>query len=112
MYSLSEQEQATFVQSIFFTKSEDWRYERESRLALNPQHATSRVKDANGFDVCLFEFQPHSVKEVVLGCRITRRRREQIIAILRQRYSHVRLYQASLHDREFRVKVDLLDPWA
>ncbi len=111
MYSLSEQDQVPFVQSLFFTKSEDWKYEYEARLALNPQDATSKVKDANGFDVFLFNFQPTCVTEIILGCRMTPTKRSQIIALLRARYSHVRLYQASLHDREFKIKVDLLNTW-
>ena len=54
----------------FQTKSEEWAYEKEWRIVRALKEANSWI-DAGNFPVCLFEFPPDAVLEIVVGLRAT-----------------------------------------
>lgn len=52
----------------FQTKSADWEYEKEWRIVRPLSEAEHRI-DKNPYPVCLFEFPPDAVREIVVGMR-------------------------------------------
>jgi len=52
----------------FQTKFEQWAYEKEWRIVRVLSEADHRI-DLQPFPVCLFEFEPEAVREIVIGMR-------------------------------------------
>lgn len=86
-------------EQLFCTKSKEWTYESEWQLFDKTSHAD--VSDP----FSLFKFDPAAVREVILGARMQKGVRTQILAILaRPDYLHVNVRQAELHRSEYRVE--------
>ena len=60
----------TSAPAWFQTKSEQWAYEKEWRVVRVLSEADCRTNDAP-FPVCLFEFAPDAVLEIIVGLRST-----------------------------------------
>lgn len=61
---------ATTAVEWFLTKSNVWAYEREWRIMRILSYATKTLgSTSNGYPVCLFEFEPEAVAEIILGLR-------------------------------------------
>tara|TARA_R110000868_G_scaffold1116_4_gene8577 strand:- start:6416 stop:7264 length:849 start_codon:yes stop_codon:yes gene_type:complete len=92
--------------AFFFTKSQEWAYEKEVRIikALNGAKRTIPTKQ-NGYDICLFELPASAVKRVILGARTTRAEQERIRKTLLENahLNHIELQQANLEDRQFKL---------
>ncbi len=54
----------------FSTKSEQWSYEKEWRVVRLLSEAQHRI-DGSPFPICLFEFAPDAVLEIIVGLRST-----------------------------------------
>ena len=108
-FTLTVQDQRRVIESVFFTKSEELRYEVEARVARRPSDAQAVVESEHGAPLFKFGFHPADIKEVILGCRIAPDKRKRITEVLRRDYPHVRLYETSLDDLEFKMQVTLLD---
>jgi hypothetical protein len=52
----------------FQTKSIDWAYEREWRIVRPLAQADHRI-EADPYPICLFEFSPSAVREIIVGMR-------------------------------------------
>lgn len=52
----------------FQTKSEHWSYEKEWRVVRVLSEAEQRI-DRSPFPICLFEFAPDSIREIIVGMR-------------------------------------------
>jgi hypothetical protein len=52
----------------FQTKSDDWAYEKEWRIVRPLSQANQRI-EADPYPICLFEFSPSSVREIIVGMR-------------------------------------------
>ena len=75
----------------FLTKSIEWAYEEEWRLTRKqPGH---------------IDLPPEVLLGVILGCRMSDTDREQILAWNASRHSSVKIYQAVMHEREFKLKI-------
>jgi hypothetical protein len=76
-----------FVNQMFFTKSEDWKYEEEVRI----------LKDNKGN----FKFIPNCLKEVIFGCKIPEGDKKTLVKIIGNYYPNAKLTQAVKHDSKF-----------
>lgn len=81
---------------LLYTKLEHiWAYEAEWRMML-PLVKANQVIEANP-PICLFNFPPDAVKEVLIGCRASEEMKVQLLACLSEdRYSHVNLILTEL----------------
>jgi Protein of unknown function (DUF2971) len=52
----------------FQTKSDDWSYEKEWRIVRPLSQADQRI-EADPYPICLFEFSPSAVREIIVGMR-------------------------------------------
>jgi hypothetical protein len=92
--------------SLYFTKAVDWSYEREWRIL---ERVTSAVQTIPGEPdpVCLYEFPPAAIRQVIVGARTSAHLRDEIRECLREpSLSHVTLKTASLGERDGRVRLD------
>jgi DUF2971 family protein len=95
-------------QSLYFTKGIDWSYEREWRIIERVECASKTVA-RNPYPICLFEFPPSALCEVVFGARMPQEARDAVLETLRQpTLHHVRVRTAVLDDRSGRI--NLVDP--
>lgn len=76
-----------FVNQMFFTKSEEWSYEGEVRV----------LKDKKGN----YEFNPRSLKEIILGCKISDSDKKTLSKVIRTYYPECELKQAVKNDSGF-----------
>jgi hypothetical protein len=53
---------------LFQTKSQEWEYEREWRMMRALDEATKRIPQMP-YDICLFDFDPGAVREIIVGMR-------------------------------------------
>ncbi len=77
------------------TKAKFWNYEIEYRFA----------KFNNSRNVV--KVPPDCIKEVILGCAISKQHRNEIIEFTTQNLPHVKIYDATLRKRDFNL--DLID---
>jgi len=75
----------------FLTKSTAWEYEEEWRLtSKQPGH---------------INFPPEMLVGVILGCRMSDTDRQQILEWNSTRHPSVKIYQAIMHEREFKLQI-------
>jgi hypothetical protein len=78
----------------FFTKHTKWRDEKEYRMLADLRTADARIRKGDE-EIFLFEFPFDSVKEIILGCKMTNENRNMIKDIHKRKYSKAVLYEAS-----------------
>ena len=83
------------AESSILRKSTAWRHEGEWR-AFNT--------DGPG----VYEYRPNVLKEIVLGCRITAKHRDEILGWVEESGQKVKVLQARQHDRQFRLELDVI----
>lgn len=76
-----------FVNEMFFTKSNEWRYEGEVRV----------LKNQKGN----YSFNPKALKEVILGCKITENDKNTITKLIKTLYPHCNIKLAVMNSRSF-----------
>lgn len=76
----------------FQTKSEQWAYEKEWRIVRVLAEADKRV-DRPPYPICLFGFDPDSVREIIVGMRASPSLEAEIRAVASQ-FSNVSLLRA------------------
>ena len=75
----------------FLTKSVDWGYEEEWRLtSKQPGH---------------LDFPPETLIGLILGCRMPETDRQQIIAWNAVRQPSIKIYEAAMYEREFKLQI-------
>ncbi len=79
--------------SMLFTKSDDWKYEKEWRYVL-PAQDKDKGADFRSFD-------QKEIAEIVLGCRIEQDEMDRIQTLCRNRYPNIHLLQAAQSKKEF-----------
>ncbi len=90
---------------LLFRKSPHWSYEQEMRMLHNIQYAdeTPEKKDDGGHSVYLFKFPTETVMEIILGCQMSNPKREEITAIVKEKYPSAKLYQAIKSKTDFEL---------
>lgn len=81
--------------SNILRKSTAWQHESEWRAF-----------DTDGPGV--YEYRPNVLKEIVLGCRITARHRDEILGWVEESGQKVKVLQARQHDSRFRLEFDAI----
>jgi hypothetical protein len=87
------------VMDLIFTKSAEWEYENEIRLAI-PGFISE------GTNAATLGFAPNELVAVYLGCRIDATDRQEIIELARRLREGVELYQAHVSLREYTLVFD------
>ena len=73
---------------------------------LMPLSDSKRVIEKQPYPIHLFGFPPESVKEVVLGARISVEDKKVIQSIMSARkLSHIKLYQADLDNTSYKIAI-------
>jgi hypothetical protein len=91
------------LEEKFLTKSIEWAYEHEWRVIDSVYQADSRPRRKWPFSWG-FTFRPAALQEVILGCRMDPVSRFRIERWLDQpAFKHVRLMQATLDEREYKL---------
>lgn len=97
--------------SIFLTKSREWTSEEEWRWVkcCGPHEYAEIVPASNGELLYLCRFQPSSVREIILGCRVSSTLTESVQALtLTSDYKHVSLSRIALDKSRYRLEVQSL----
>ncbi len=99
-----EQNFDRWVNDIFFVKSEHWEYEKEWRMVLTLRDCQQVIQKGSN-TIHLFPFPKDSVKSVILGCKMSAKKKESIVKTIMQdqNYSHVEIMQAKIDDKEYRL---------
>lgn len=84
-----------YILEILMTKSKDWEYEDEYRLI--KVHAPRSV----------FIYNDSCIKEIIFGCKMTQKNREEIIEVVQSKKSKIKLYECLIDNEEF--KLNLID---
>ena len=87
-------------------KSLEWEYEQEWRMVL-PLEDSLQTIETQSPPIHLFALPPQVVTGVILGCRISDGRRDEILGMLagEERYAHVKVQQAELDERTFTLRL-------
>ena len=95
------------VEELLLRKGRDWEYEREWRFLRYLQDATKTII-VDGHDCCLFELPGQCIKEVVFGCRMSEKRRDDLLGILRSDpdLRSIRIYQSMIDSVDYRLRFD------
>jgi hypothetical protein len=93
------------VTKVIFSKSEEWKSENEYRFVF-------RLRDlvqpkAKGKKISFFvDISSSMVKEVILGCRVSKKREAQVRKILEaKRFSHVKLLRIKRDRKKFQFQI-------
>lgn len=93
-----------FVHLLFLTKADAWAYEQEWRMVVPlPEVPAERVGQYRH----QLEFPAGAVREIIVGSRATTTLRDALTSMVgSERYRHVNLRFARLHEEEYRVVVE------
>lgn len=91
----------------FLTKSLDWEYECEWRMLLVSLDAYKKI-NINDKIFDLYPFPSSAIKNIILGCNISKKLRDSIEDIISNRkdYEHVNILQASRSTHNFEIIID------
>lgn len=84
---------------LILTKSSDWRYEKEWRMVF------PRPEDG-GKKFVLLCFHPEEIESIFLGCRISEENKIDLMALVKNQYPWVKVFQARKSETEFRLHFD------
>jgi DUF2971 family protein len=89
-----------------FVKSAEWEYEQEWRMVL-PLSESIQTIETPSPPIHLFALPPAALSGVILGCRMSAARRDEILSMLahEERYAHVAVRQAELDARTFTLRL-------
>ncbi len=93
---------------LLFSKSDHWKYEQEMRMLHNVKYADEKLEklDPGGYPIYLFEFPTETIMEVILGCQMPKPKREEITALVKEKYPSAKLYQAEMSKTDFDLVIE------
>ncbi len=87
---------------FFKTKSIDWQYEQERRIAMSYHEINKR----------LIRYDRSALKEVIFGCKTSREFKQQVIRLINDEYTskgyNVDILQSSIDRNEYRLNINKL----
>lgn len=86
------------VNRLVFTKSEEWKYEREWRIWAGSGRKPQEPHEDIPFD-------KRELDSVIFGCRIPEKDRTEIAELTQRLYPHADILQVEKEEREFRLKI-------
>ena len=72
--------------AIYYTKAEDWEYEKEWRVIY-------KVNPTQGARYTDFKFYPEELESITFGLKISQEVKAEILELVSSRYAHCKLYQ-------------------
>lgn len=99
------------IKDFITAKMSHWSYEEEWRFVNMPDHADERGSFHNGHEILLFDLQPTSIREVVLGARSTPETAAAVLTALEAAALSPDIYQVRVSEgyRFERVRIQTLD---
>jgi hypothetical protein len=93
--------------AVFLTKSTEWEYEREWRMVRTVEEADEVSYEGSDAPVYLFAVPPDAINSIILGAASSYETRERVTAALSANVHlrHVRMFNAELDSRRFRLNV-------
>lgn len=97
------------LESVVFTKSIHWNYEREWRL-VRPLAEAHNVIQSRSTQIYLFSIVPALIRGIRFGCRIPIKQVQEYMRTLfsDERYQHVIFYSTVLDKTAFQVRFEML----
>ena len=94
---------------LFFTKSEDWKYEKEWRMVRALKEATKVIENPAG-NIYLFDSPPTSITGIIFGCQMSNECRAEIMDFIKgdERYKHLTFAAVVQDKKTFAFKIDVL----
>lgn len=89
-----------YYNGIVFTKSSDWKYEKEWRIC----HS---FKEAAGAMYAYSGISSSDIEEVILGCRMLPHEQEAMVNLLKQQYPLTKISKANKSVTKFAVEISL-----
>jgi hypothetical protein len=78
---------------LIMTKSEHWEYEDEYRITKSSASRKTLILDNSAF------------KEIILGCNIDPKSREEIISVVKAKSTSIKIYDSKIDDKEFKLNL-------
>ncbi|MGD9899244.1 MAG: DUF2971 domain-containing protein [Calditrichaceae bacterium] len=99
-------DEGKFINDIFFTKSSEWKYEKEWRM-LNPLKDATTTFNNNGEDIFLFDIEPKCIKRIIFGCRTEEPTEIKIKKIINEstEFSHIKTCKSLIDQKEFKLNI-------
>lgn len=94
--------------SSFFTKSDDWKYEKELRM-MYPLSDANAIIEIENDTIHLFNIPKSAIKSVIFGFRTSDIKKDEIRKILsaNEEYKHVKILKANINETHY--KLDITD---
>lgn len=90
-------------ENVFFTKGEEWGYEKEWRM-LMPLNRAETTIETPGSIAYLFQFSPQAIRSIIFGCRIKRDTQDEILKVLgTKEMSHVNVYKSAVNQQCYKI---------
>lgn len=97
-----------FEEDKFLTKSIEWAYEREYRMMIDDKHSETESKE-DGSLIRFWRFKPEYLRTIDLGFGIQKGEEEEIISIVAESYSHVKVRRLFLSNQGYSFGLKLLN---
>lgn len=93
------------LHELYFTKSQEWAYEKEWRFFKSIDSADEVVENGE-YPVYLYSFSADTINSIIIGIRAKDDFVAQIKSLLcEDRYKHVCLYKAEIDERSFKINI-------
>lgn len=95
-----------WISKFFWNKGDSWEYEQEWRMFDILKDCQKKIPKGNE-DVYLFSLPLDCVKGVILGCKMSEENRRSFINLLQsdKKYSHIKIKQAVMDEKDFRINI-------
>jgi hypothetical protein len=93
------------VVGMFLRKSSDWIYEEEIRMFARSSVASNVDIAPNGEQLFLFDYPKECLKQLIFGVLADDDFRNKVLQIVREKYPHIRLFQAMLNETDFDLEM-------
>jgi Protein of unknown function (DUF2971) len=97
LFQSAEDVARSLLQSLIYTKSPEWEYEGEFRLAI-PRFVREGAREA------YLDFHPEELTRVLFGCRVSDDQRRELEGLARRFNPDVRFSRAIMARREYALK--------
>lgn len=92
------------LENHFFTKGNEWSYEKEWRLFEKDENAAVTIKNGK-IPIHLFEIPASALVEIRLGCKMSNELKREIVNNVKSNASlaHIEIKQASIHQSRYAI---------
>lgn len=87
---------------VLLIKSREWEYEEEWRI-IRPLREADEVRDFKPYSIYLFNFPTDTIREVILGCKMSGDKKNELIGLIKLKFDDVSIYQAELNVQDYNI---------